>query len=123
MTSNTGARRKIKLKKADVDNNASSPQDLKVRNNSISIKRNSDRAPLKLKRSSVTRGGSKGRKKSGSTIYGLDVNFLKEIGKDDVVQEYEKRLKEDQETEYYKKSGTILSLEQKFKRPKKLREI
>ena len=44
------------------------------------------RGKVKVKRSSITRGSSKGGKEKRNTIYGLDSEFLKQIGKEDVVK-------------------------------------
>lgn len=53
-------------------------------------------------------------------IYGLDVDFLKEIGNEEIVKEYE-NIESNQDELLQKRN--ILALEHKFKKPTKLREI
>lgn len=78
MTSNAISRKKIKLKKTG----EASPNDIVV--NPIKV----PKGGIKLKRTSLTRGEGKRRSsvQKKESIYGLDVEFLRQIGKEDVIQ-------------------------------------
>lgn len=78
MTSSALFRKKIKLKKAG----EGSPNDVVINPLKVS------KGGIKFKRTSLTRGEGKRRSsvQKKESIYGLDVEFLRQIGKEDVIQ-------------------------------------
>jgi len=84
-TSNAAPRKKFKIKKADT-NEEINQSSAGVPVTKVKRPFNIGKAGLKFKRTSLTRAKSRGKNISKDSIYGLDVDFLREIGKDDVVQ-------------------------------------
>ena len=83
MTTSGAPRKKIKLKKITDLQDKPSDNDSLMRSTTISLSKAQEKFPLKIKRNCITRGVQKQEKES---IYGLDVDFLREIGKHDLVE-------------------------------------
>lgn len=72
---------------------------------------------IKLKRTSLTRAKNRSSKETKQDIYGLDVDFLKEIGKTNIVevkyspkyQDFEERQKKSQESKFEVKCNAIFN--------------
>ncbi|CAI2363532.1 unnamed protein product [Moneuplotes crassus] len=113
-TTNGISRKRIKIKRAD-SNGGTPGKDIST--NGLKLRKRKPLTTLPGKRAASRPAIKK------ESIYGLDVDFLKDIGNEDIVKEYKQHQKKEVEDKYQKKSGCILSLEQKFKKPTKLREI
>ena len=85
VTTNAISRKKIKLKRADNSeqvNQTSAGAQLEQKKQPLKLSKNG----IKLKRTSLTRTKTRSNKETKQNIYGLDVDFLKELGKNNLVE-------------------------------------